>query len=108
MRYLEIGSDGRAFHETEGDWIPPDEVLYCDCKGVGRETWNPQNHSFEDKGNLFKHEWEQLHRGPACKIRRQVFVDVTNRPDAKLGMLYFEDINTFVVEAKKKTTKKKR
>lgn len=43
-RWLEIDSRGLAFHERflpEGV-VPPAEVFYCDCNGIGRETFNPQ------------------------------------------------------------------
>jgi hypothetical protein len=42
-RWLEIDARGMAFHERflpEGV-EPPAEVFYCDCNGVGRESWNP-------------------------------------------------------------------
>lgn len=42
-RWLEIDDRGRAFHERflpEGV-EPPAEVFYCDCKGLGREKFNP-------------------------------------------------------------------
>lgn len=106
MRYLEIGHDGMAFHETEGDWLPPTEVLYCDCRGKGRETWNPQNTSQDDKGNLTKAEWAGIHTRKGCSIRRQIFVDVTNRPEAQLGMRYREDLNIFEAITKTKTKKR--
>lgn len=100
-RYLEI-CDGVAFHETEGPWVPPAEVLYCDCRGVGRETFNPQNVSQDDKGNLSESEWRDIHSGETCKVRRQIFVDVTDRPTAKLGMSYRESTDTFYTPAKGK------
>lgn len=107
MRYLEIGQEGIAFHETVGDWEPPAEVLYCDCRGVGVETWNPQNSSQDDKGNLTQPEWRAIHGKKGCAIRRQIFVDVTTRPEAKLGMRYHEDLNIFV-DAKAKPRARRR
>lgn len=90
-RYLEIGADCIAFHETDfGGNTPPNEVHYCDCTGIGRETWNP----------LVPHEdfptldaWKSEHKD--CGYRRQIFVDVTKRKDAKLGMSYNEATDTF-------------
>lgn len=94
-RYLEISHEGVAFHETDGPWTPPAEVLYCDCHGMGRGTFNPQNDSQDDLGNLFEHEWRAIHSGPKCSIRRQIFVDVTARPEAQLGMNYSEGADMF-------------
>ena len=123
MRYLEIHQreDGQwvAFHEpgpdspfSTGAAVPPTEVLFCDCIGVGRichhtyagnpahkdEAMHEDRHmSVAGPGVLPQpqDEWKRIHSGPRCGIRRQFFVDVTDRPDAQLGMIYDEKTDTF-------------
>lgn len=90
-RWLEIGTDGIAFHETDfACQAPPTQVHYCDCAGQGKLSHNPQIHG-EDTLDL----WKSLHTTKKCEIRRQIFVDVTDRHDAKLGMSYDEATDTF-------------
>lgn len=118
-RYLEINHLGDAFHEpginspfSMGTQTPPKEVLFCDCQGVGRichhvyagdpahedETMRADRH-FNVTGPHIteKHQddWKAHHSGKRCAIRRQFFVDVTDRPDAQLGMHYDEATDTF-------------
>lgn len=108
-RWLEVNTDtGVAFHEpgasspfSMGEMLPPTEVLFCDCQGVGRVC----HHTYADEtevgihGHLAAEEtqkaWRAKHVGPVCKIRRQIFIDVTERPEALLGMRYNEKKGTF-------------
>jgi len=90
-RFLEIDSTGLAFHETDfAGQVPPTEVYYCDCYGPGRETWNPQVQHDE---HPILELWKDAHKD--CGYRRQIFVDVTKRKDARLGMQYDEATDTF-------------
>src|SRR4051812_40620960 len=119
MRYLEIDANGMAFHEpgfdhpfSTGDQVPPDEVIFCDCAGIGRICHHvyaavpdhddaakrvDRHVSVNGRKISVEHqdEWKQAHAGPRHQHRRQFFVDVTHRPDAQIGMRYDEATDTF-------------
>jgi hypothetical protein len=106
-RYLEINAEGIAFHQpglgspfTEETMVPPSEVLFCDCQGVGVIC----HHIYADKtvtiqGSRVEEEatanFKQRHSKSRCSPRRQIFVDVTHRPEAQLGMYYDEATDSF-------------
>lgn len=116
-RYVEVNSDGRIVQETDPLTMfvnapPPKEVIFCDCMGVGRVchhvyAGDPSHADAEQREDRHyditgphvteKHQddWKKHHAGPRCAHRRQFFVDVTHRPEAKLGMLYDEATDTF-------------
>lgn len=110
-RYLEIRMDtGRAFHEPPIGVFgphnpPPSEILFCDCEGVGVEchqsyTEGPNaGKDFTIHRNLVMEQsrgaFLKEHSDPACQIRRQIFVDVTDRPEATIDMAYDEKTDTF-------------
>lgn len=121
-RYLEINHAGVAFHEPDPltmftDARPPVEVIFCDCAGVGHSCHHryANGHEFEVHGRavsrmvphaekpdalvpeVSQDAWKAKHAGPRCQHRRQIFVDVTHRPDAQLGMKYDEASDTFSV-----------
>lgn len=137
-RWLEIGADGIAFHERflPAGVVPPAEVFYCDCNGIGRETWNPHtapkvalsadeqadaacmtcgegcgaliHEPVGDIGHVFTpplerqqspEEWKAEHADEGCVIRRQIFVDVSDRKIRKAarGMTYDEKSGSFSV-----------
>lgn len=118
-RYLEINAQGVAFHQPAMDHpfsmetsVPPTEIHFCDCQGVGvvchhvyagdpeheDETKRDDRH-FDISGphitEVAQSEWKTHHSGPRCSHRRQIFVDVTNRPEAQRGMRYDEPSDTF-------------
>lgn len=107
-RWLEVNTEtGIAFHEpgqtspfSTEQMDPPIEILFCDCRGVGlicHHTYLENEVSIH--GHLVEEEtqdsWKQRHRGTKCHHRRQIFVDVTHRPDAQLGMKYDEKADSF-------------
>lgn len=116
-RYLEINAAGAAFHEPDPltmfvDSPPPKEVLFCDCAGVGRichhvyagDAQHPDPQQRKDRHYDIagptvtpksQDDFRAAHIGPRCAIRRQFFVDVTDRPEAQLGMRYDEKTDTF-------------
>lgn len=106
-RLLEINHLGESFHETfPGDLPLPDEVWHCGCEGEGVNSFNPHTvHAAHElvademhpdgERPLTLEEWKAEHQRETCAIRRQFFVDVTNRPEAKLGMSYDEKTDTF-------------
>lgn len=113
---------------------PPTEVVFCDCAGAGRICHHtyPNGHEIEVVGNIIKGmvthpddmeepdvekrrlvpqvsqaDFKLKHGGKRCAHRRQIFVDVTDRPEAQLGMLYDEKTDTFSdAPAPKPKTKK--
>lgn len=110
-RYLEINQDGYAFHEpglgspfSRGESVPPKEILFCDCEGIGTnchhryEDGAEERHLevyFSDVEEWHRDEWLADHKDPECKIRRQFFVDVTSRKNAIVGMKYDEQNDRF-------------
>jgi hypothetical protein len=118
MRFLEIGHDGIAFHQPAPDHpfstgadVPPVAVLFCDCDGVGVIC----HHVYQDgrtvtvEGPTIREEatavFTAAHADCALPLRRQVFVNVTARKDARLDttgktrLRYDEVKDTFTVEA---------
>jgi hypothetical protein len=118
-RWLEINAQGIAFHEpgfsspfSTGAQRPPREVIFCDCRGIGLichhvYAGDPDAADPAARGDRHMHvhgaaveelhrdAWVKKHRGPRCQHRRQIFVDVTDRPEAQLGMHYDEATDTF-------------
>ncbi len=109
-RHLEIRTDtGRAFHQPPlGQWGPhnpaPKQTMHCDCEGIGVEchqiTHDDQHFTVHGPHVMVEHhlDFTQRHKGPRCKLRRQFYVDVTDRPDAKNGMKYDEKTDSFFPE----------
>lgn len=85
-RWMEIGHDGMAFHNTDlGGHEAPQDVHYCDCRGVGLHSFNPLAQRVhldrrQTKADTIE-EWKAAHVGPKHQIRRQIFVDLDSRSD---------------------------
>ena len=101
-RYMEVDASGVAFHSTDAaGQQPPAEVHYCDCAGKGRHTYNPHvpkgrlNDLFRQTPADDLEHWKRQHAGPRCSVRRQIFVDTTDRSDLEALIAQYASFEDF-------------